>query len=103
MKPLDWMINDNYKQDAVGSRTLILDAESADPASMQLLELGFPFAPPNLGWSITADDCLVKKGAPPLPPAAYAIHLGDKIYIYPFGYIAVVTLDGSFKLFHIKD
>lgn len=102
MKILDWYANTHYSVDHVGQRTLILDADSLDSAATQLNKLGYPSAPPDLGWTLTADNMLVKEGAPPLPPAARALHLGDQIFIYPGGFVASVRLDGGFTLFLVK-
>lgn len=102
MNILDWQINTHYQVDHVGNRTLVIDADNPTSAATQLLAAGCPYAPPNLGWSITADDCLIRPGAPPLPPAAFAMHFGERIYIYPFGYVAVMQLNGAFTLFHLE-
>lgn len=101
MTPLNWLINDNYEVDHIGARSLLIDGDSIDTVSMQLIALGFPPMDPSASWSISADDCLMKTGAPPLPPAGYATHLGEQVYIYPFGYLAAMDLNGKFKLFHI--
>lgn len=103
MEPLDWQINDNYSIDHIGARTLIINADDPQTAGLQLIALGYPVCPPNQGWTLTADDVLIKEGAPPLPPAAYAVHFGERIYIYPFGFVVVISLDGSYKLFYVKD
>lgn len=101
MKPLDWFINENYAADHVGQRTLLIDADNPLPAATQLAQLGYPNAPPG-GWSMTEDMCLVHEGAPPLPPAAYAIHHAERVYIYPAGLVACLQLNGGFSLFLVK-
>jgi len=101
MKPLDWYFNDNYSVDHVGGRVMLIDSDNPDPPSLQLGKLGYSNAPPDSGWLLTADDCLLKQGVPPLPPAAYAVHLGERIFIYPAGYAAVVKLNGDFSLFYV--
>jgi len=101
VRPLDWQINTHYSADHVGRRSLILDVDNPESAAIQLGKLGYPNAPPDLGWQMTADNCLLKEGAPLLPPAARAVHLGEQIFIYPGGYVSCVALDGSFKLFYV--
>lgn len=103
MTLLDWFVNTNYQRDYIGARSLLIDTDLPGTATMQLIELGYPIAGPDSGFSITADEALVKDGRLPLGPAAYAVHLGERVYIYPFGYVAVMAIDGSFKLFHVKD
>ena len=34
--------------------------------------------------------------------AAFAVHLGERIFIYPAGFICIVQLDGSYKLFKLE-
>lgn len=102
MTPLDWHINDNYRSDHVGARTLLINADDPSSAADQLLTLGYPIIPPGTNITMTADDCLMRGGANPLPPAAFAMHHLERVFIYPFGWVAVVGLDGSFKLFYVE-
>lgn len=101
MSPLDWEINTKYAVDHVGQRVLLIDGDSVLSAKHQLTALGYPHAPPG-GWQLTADDMLIKEGAPPLPPAARAFHLGETIFIYPAGLVVTVDLSGAFTLFLVK-
>lgn len=101
MTPLDWHYNDGYALDHLGTRSLLIDGDSSFSAAEQLETLGYPLAPPNSGWEVSEDNILLKRGAPlPLPPCAYADHLGERIYAYPFGYIVVLALNNSYKLFY---
>ena len=100
MTPLDWHYNDGYAVDHFGSRSLLIDGNLSISAAAQLETLGYPLASPNSGWDLTEDNFLIKTGAPPLPPCAYAVHLGERIYAYPFGYIVVLALNNSYKLFY---
>lgn len=99
MKMLDWERNIHYKADHIGNRTMLVDGSQLISAKAQLSAAGYTFAAPDSGWSLTADDMLIKEGAPPLPPAARATHFGETIFIYPAGLVVTVALDGAFTIF----
>lgn len=103
MTPLDWHINSRYPDaEALCGRILrYIDADSADEIYRQLDAnsiSGWHPEPPSYGWELSADDCIRFPGLPPLQPCAMAVHLGERIYIYPAGFVCIVQLSGAFSI-----
>lgn len=97
---LDWYLNDQYR-DALThlgplpqwiNRDSVLSAQEQIAAHREWIP-----APPDSGFSLTADDYLIYDGLPPLAPAAHAWHLGQKILVYPHGFVVVVEIGGRFS------
>jgi hypothetical protein len=109
MKPLDWYVNADLPPDvatqAVGALPLYLDADSADPAWLQIEEASRsgwnPHGTPE-GFELHMDDILTFPGLPPVPPAAYAYHLGEKILAYPAGWVVIVQLNQSYSIARVS-
>lgn len=110
MTPLDWHLNDNYPGDeqrlALGRIPSYLTRDTADALWMQLDERATsgwnPQIVKDMGWELSADECLIYKGLPPLPPVAYATHLGEKILVYPAGWVVIVQLGGKFSVARVS-
>jgi len=103
VRPLDWHLNDRYPhpEQYLGPITRYLDADSSLPCWTQLDEAaphGWNPQLPGQGWELTADDRLVYPGLPPLAPAAFALHLGERIFIYPPGWVCIVQLGGAYSI-----
>lgn len=108
MKPLDWLINDNYSGDeqraALGPLLSAIDADSSDPIWMQLRDntrSGWEPAPPGTGFKFTQDDMLIYANLPPLAPVGMATHLGERIFAYPHGFVLILQLNQSYSLARI--
>lgn len=103
MTPLDWNLNSNYPQaaDHLGHLPSYINGDSSDEAWRQIHDAaisGWHPEPPSSGWQFTADDALLFPGLPPLAPCAYAYHLGERIFAYPFGFVCIVQLSGAFTV-----
>src|SRR5262245_20742636 len=102
MIPLDWYLSDAYPhpEEHVGGLPRYLDQTSTDALWLQLDEKTESGWNPQLvkeqGWELSADEFLISHGLPPLAPAAYAYHLGEKILVYPSGWVVIVQLGGKF-------
>ena len=106
MIPLDWHLNDRYPnpETYLGSIPTVLDALDPDPIYRQFDRRspgGWWPELPDKGWQLTADDALLFPGLPPLMPAAHAWHLGEKVLVYPAGWVCVVQLGGSYTIARI--
>jgi hypothetical protein len=108
--PLGWHENGNYLSDevreAVGGLTTYLTSATTDPLWLQLDENSRSGWNPQLvadqGWELSADEHLIYPGLPPLAPAAYATHLGEKILVYPHGWVVIVQLGGAFSVARVS-
>lgn len=106
MTPLDWHINSQYANDfitnSLGPIPQLIDGDSPMQIAGQL-EAWAGWSPqPNDGsWTLFADDYLSYKGTKPVAPVAYALHLGERILVYPRGWTVIVQLNGSFQLARI--
>lgn len=105
MKPLDWHVNTAYSSDVitpiVAPLTLYIDGDCADPVWLQIEDSSASGWHPQLtpkGFELHADDVLTFPGMPPIAPAAYAYHLGEKVLAYPAGWVCIVQLGGEFSL-----
>lgn len=109
MKPLDWMVNDQFPGDEqrqyMGGIPTYLDGNSTDPLWLQLDERsrsGWNPIPPGQGFQFAADDTLLYPGLPPLQPVAMATHLGERIFIYPAGFVLILQLNQDFSLARVQ-
>lgn len=103
MTPLDWQLNADFPQasDHIGSIPHYISADSSDEAYRQIHARsisGWHPESPSVGWQLAADDHLLFPGLPPLAPCAYAYHLGERIFIYPAGFVCIVQLSGAFSV-----
>lgn len=107
--PLDWYLNEAYGPNAmthlgnvhryITSVSVLTAFEQIDKHS----ESGYnPQIVKGMGWELAADDYLIYKGLPPLAPAAHAYHLGDKVLVYPAGWVVICQLDGKFSVARVK-
>ena len=103
MTLLDWQISD-YPQAESEIRNIPLLFDADNPASLdhQLASIhpGIEPAPPSF-FSLSFDFCLLKEEMPPLQPIAQASHLGERIFIYPAGFIVILQLNQSFKAYRL--
>ncbi len=96
--PLDWHLNDNYSnaESFIGPCSFA-SASSSDGLQQQLSDhlLIIPGE-----FTFNADDTLAMKGNyAPLTPVAFAIHLGERIFCYPLGFVVITQLNGQFAVF----
>ena len=97
--PLDWHINTDYPEEYLNNIPLAVNAHDSRPIIEQLRETALIYeCPEGLGWGLSGDNCLIYPGLPPLQPAAYAVHLGEQIYIYPHAFGVILQLSGAFEL-----
>lgn len=104
---LDWHFNVSYKEDEVrqhlGRIPLLLDPNCTDPVWQQVQD-NYPEGwNPVLGderdkWTLTGDDYLIYPGLPPLAPVAMAWLRSERVFVYPAGWMVVVTLGGDFTV-----
>lgn len=97
---LDWHLNSQYSEsDArlhLGRIPLLINPDSDDPIWLQVQD-NYPEGwNPVLGlerdkWTLTFDDYLIYPGLPPIAPAAMAIHKGERMLVYPAGWVVVVN------------
>lgn len=98
---LDWHINDNYSDalSLMGPIPALLTPASQDPAYLQLAENLYWNPEPNDGkWKLMADDALFHTGLPPVMPVAMAHLRGERILIYPAGWVVIAQLNGEFSI-----
>ena len=102
--PLDWQENTSYPADevraAVGKVVLYIDATSTDEIYRQINDnsvSGWHPEDHQMGWELFADNSLRVTGLPPVMPLAFAYHLGEKILIFPAGWVCVVQFNGDFS------
>jgi hypothetical protein len=106
--PLDWYINNSVRdaQAHLGMLPSYITSASADPIWMQIdehSESGWnPQIVLGMGWELTADEYLIYQGLPPLAPAGYAYHLGEKVLAYPAGWVCIVQLGGKFSVARVR-
>lgn len=106
--PLDWHTNSNYPESTVSAALrnipMLFDSTSARSAEEQLSAHfpGITSAPPEAGFSLSANSELLHPAIDALAPAAFAIHLGERIFVYPAGFICISQLSGSYKLFKLE-
>jgi hypothetical protein len=109
---LDWHLNRNYKpadaRQHLGRIPLLINPDSPDPIYRQI-EDNYPAGwQPVAGlerekWTLTFDDYLIYPGLPPLAPAAMAQHAGERVLVYPAGWVVVVNdLNGEFTVARIE-
>jgi hypothetical protein len=104
--PLDWQLNGRYPRPEEHLNPLqnFISGASVDPVWRQIEEntpLGWQPASPTMGFELSADDYLIYPSVPPLAPAAMAWHLGEKVLVYPAGFVCVVQLNGDFTVARI--
>lgn len=106
----DWYLNDqayhpNAAQAYLGRIPLLINPESADPVWQQVQD-NYPkgWNPELPGkWTLTFDDYLIYPGLPPVAPAAMAIHRGERVLVYPAGWLVVVNdLNSEFTVVRIE-
>lgn len=108
---LDWHINSNYPIDEsrayLGRIPLLINPDCADPVWQQVQD-NYPGGwNPVQGeerdkWSLFGDDYLKYPGLPAVAPAAMAWLRGEKILVYPAGWLVVVELNGDFTVARIE-
>lgn len=109
MKPLDWHINERCDASLVRQFLPPLwqytDGNSADPLWLQIDERSQsgwqPYAP-IAGFEMSVEDYLLYPEMPPLEPLAMAHHLGERILVYPAGFVAIVQLNGDYSIARVK-
>ncbi len=106
---LDWHVNERESADLVAQFLppvqRYLDAASADPVWLQLEEksaTGWNPYPPIAGFDLSMEDYLLFPELSPLAPLAMAYHLGERILVYPAGFIAVVQLNSNYSIARIS-
>lgn len=98
---LDWHINLNYPNDIslLGPLPGLITPASQDNAAQQLADNLFWNPEPDDGrWTLLADDALLHTGLPPITPVAMAHLHGERILIYPAGWVVVAQLNGEFAV-----
>lgn len=110
---LDWHTNTAAYSETdarfhLGRIPLLIDPNSPDPIYRQIDE-NYPKGwNPVAGlerdkWTLTFDDYLIYPGLPPCPPAAMAFHAGERIMVYPAGWVVVVNdLTSEFTVARIE-
>lgn len=107
---LDWHLNEAYGNEAhtyLGRIPLLIDPNCADPVWLQV-QTNLPegwnpvLADDRSKWTLTADDYLIYPGLPPIAPAAMAWLRGEKVLVYPAGWIVVAQLNGEFTVARIE-
>lgn len=96
--PLDWHVNDNYPnaESFIGPCSFA-SASSSDGLQQQLAD-HLLIIPGKFQFNV--DDTLAMPGnVAPLAPAAMAIHLGERIFCYPLGFVVITQLTGAFAVF----
>jgi hypothetical protein len=106
-RPLDWYLNEDYPnpEEFLGGLPRYINSQSTDPIWLQLNDNSRSGWHPNLtphGFELSADEHLLFPGFPPLAPAAYAWHLGEKVLAYPAGWICLVQLGGAFSVARVR-
>lgn len=102
---LNWHINSAYPdaEAMLGNLPLAISADSSASIAEQLdATYGWEPLLPNQGWELSLDDMLIYPGLPPASPIAYAYHLGEKIILFPAGFVCIVQLGGAFQLARIN-
>lgn len=103
MKPLDWQLNTQYAdaESHLGRLPSFIDGVSTAKTWEQITKHTSwePFLPGS--WELTADDYLIYASLPPLAPAAMAYHLGEKILVYPHGFVCIVQLNQDYTVARI--
>ncbi len=98
---LDWHLNDRYP-DAVsrlGPIPGLITPASPDPAWKQFeANLYWNPEPADSGWKLLGDDALIYPGLRPVMPVAMAWLRGEKILIYPAGWVVIAQLNGDFSI-----
>jgi len=98
---LDWRLNDNYPNaiSLLGPVPALVTAASDDVAWQQFHDNHF-WEPQDSthGWKLMADDALLYPNLPPVMPVAFAWLRGEKIMIYPAGFVVIVQLNGDFSI-----
>lgn len=100
MIPLNWHLNDNYlsPESAIGPCAI---ASSDSIAGLQEQLASVLYVVPG-AFTLNADDTLAMAGGlAPVAPIAMALHLGEYIFIYPHGFVAITQLNGQFGVFRI--
>lgn len=101
MTPLDWQIST-----APGSRELLANIPEFFDADSELSLLDqnplWESAPPDKGFMLSADNFLILPNDIALEPIAFAQHLGETIYVYKAGFLAIVSPDGAFKVVKLE-
>lgn len=109
---LDWHLNSQYSEadcrQHLGRIPLLIDPNSTDPIWQQV-EDNYPAGwQPVMGlerdkWTLTFDDYLIYPGLPPVAPAAMATHAGERVLVYPAGWVVVVNdLTSEFTVARIE-
>lgn len=92
---LDWHLNSRYDQCAIIAALGIIPefilADDPRPAHEQINErYGWnPHLPGK--WQMNQDDWLLYPGDPPLEPLAFTWLRDEKIIVYSYGWVAIVT------------
>ena len=106
---LDWHINENYVAyhglattiSAMGKIPEWLFESDIRPAWEQLDERyvwgGWnPMAPG--GFQLAEDDYLLYPGDEPMAPIAFAMLRDEKIILYPYSFVCIVSANGAFSI-----
>jgi hypothetical protein len=104
-RPLGWQLNDNYPnpEEHLAGLPRYINASSTDPIWLQISENSRSgWHPEPGGFELSADEHLLFPGLPPLAPAAYAGHLGEKVLAYPAGWVCIVQLGGAFSVARVR-
>ena len=98
---LDWQVNEradpSHVAEFLPAPQAYLDAASIDPVWLQLHDY-WNLYPPTAGFELSVEDYLLYPELPPLAPLAMAYHLGERVLVYPAGFIAVVQLNGDYTI-----
>lgn len=94
---LDWRLNNRHNsRDVITALGLIPGFVLADdprPAHEQINERSARGWNPQLPgkWQMNQDDWLLFPGDPPLEPLAFAWLREEKIVVYPYAWVAIIT------------
>jgi len=106
---LDWQINERADPALIRAwlppAQAYTDASSTEPLWLQLenkAKGGWHPLSADRGVILGADDYLMMPGLAPLAPVAYAVHLGERIFVYPAAFICLVQLGGAYSIGRIS-
>lgn len=80
------------------------NADSSDPLWLQLQSTAEVYAPLPASklFQFAVDEYLCYPGLEPLAPVAYAAHLGERIFVYPAGFVVILQLNGDYTVARVS-
>jgi hypothetical protein len=102
---LDWHINERVDPTLIRQFLPPIQTytrgDTTDPLWLQLQERapnGWNPLPAHASFEMSMEEHLLYPEMPPLEPLAMAYHLGERILVYPAGFVAIVQLNGDYSI-----